>query len=95
MIAEERKVFEALIEDKGRDHQQVVAIGELAELSSEIAKMLRGNGSEWKLIDEIADVGIVLDQLRLMYDPDGSKEALYREFKICRAQLRNLEGGQP
>ena len=95
MDAADKRLLLDLLAKKGSMHQITVAMGELSELLSELAKDLRGVGDEWRIVDEIADVGVVLDQLRLMYDPTGAREALYRGFKLRRVQLRNIEGERP
>lgn len=64
--------------------QSVVAIEELSELTKEITKQLRGKGNAGHLTEEIADVEIMLGQLKMMYDIyDGDVED-YKKRKIDR-----------
>lgn len=64
---EERKaLYYDAIAKYGTQHQMIVAIEELSELQKEICKDLRGNKNLKNLIEEIADVTIMLEQLRLI-----------------------------
>lgn len=67
---EERKViYEKALNCYGRANQLVVAIEELAELQKVITKYLRGEQvSEENTAEEIADVTIVMEQIRLIFD---------------------------
>ena len=75
----------------GEDLQQIVAMEEMAELTQQISKMLRGKGDLGHLAEEIADVQIMLDQLVMIYGCSlevgakrGEKLARLRE-RICNA----------
>lgn len=48
--------------------QLVVAVEELSELQKEICKSLRGKDNKKNLIEEMADVYIMLDQLKIYYN---------------------------
>lgn len=50
------------------DKQLIVAIEELSELQKEITKSLRGKLSKGHLMEEIADVKIMVEQLTNYYD---------------------------
>ena len=64
--------------------QSVVAIEELSELTKEITKQLRGKGNADHLIEEIADVEIMLGQLKMMYDIYDGDVDEYKKRKIER-----------
>lgn len=64
---ERQKVYEATSNAYGVDAQTIVAIEELSELAKEICKWLRGNQNYDHMAEEIADVTIMLEQLRLMF----------------------------
>lgn len=68
--------------------QSVVCMEELAELTKEVSKFIRGSGSKSNLTEEMADVYICLDQLRKMYnvDPEQLQDEIY--LKLCRTQER-------
>lgn len=61
-------ILEKAIEVYGADLQKQVAIEEMAELTKEICKDFRGKGNRDNIIEEIADVEIMLTQLMIMYD---------------------------
>lgn len=54
--------------NKYGDKQLVVAVEELSELQKEICKSLRGKDNKKNLIEEMADVYIMLDQLKIYYN---------------------------
>ncbi len=54
----------------GKESQSIVAIEELSELQKELCKMLRGIGSTEHLAEEIADVEIMLCQIKELYALD-------------------------
>jgi hypothetical protein len=71
------EVYYKILSKFGEDHQKIKAIEELNELGTEIAKDLNGNGDTDKIIDELADAWIMLEQLRLIY-PDVSNRINYK-----------------
>lgn len=54
----------------GKEGQSIVAIEELSELQKELCKMLRGIGNPEHLAEEIADVEIMLCQIKELYALD-------------------------
>lgn len=56
------------IETFGKTNQTIVAIEELSELQKELTKTLRGSFNFEHVIEEIADVEIMLDQLKIMFN---------------------------
>ena len=54
----------------GPRHQAVIAIEELSELQKEICKYLRGQPNLEHISEEMADVEIMLAQLRVIFDND-------------------------
>lgn len=51
----------------GQEMQMVVAVEELGELQKEVLKALRYRANALHLAEEIADVEIVLEQLKVMF----------------------------
>ena len=79
-----RKVYEAAIATNGIERQVIVSIEEMAELTKELAKSFRPGGtSTEKLVDEIVDVAIMLEQLRLIFDVD-MQVLEHRDVKVRR-----------
>lgn len=78
------KVYQKALDKYGIKAQMIACIEELAELQVEISKKLNNKRSdESYLIDEIADVKIVIEQLIYSYSlEDKVKDRL--EFKIKR-----------
>lgn len=77
----------------GRDHQLAVAIEECAELQKELTKAIRGKENDMRISEEIADVEICLDQLKMFYDPSGLNVELFKEFKLKRLNNFFINGG--
>ena len=66
---EERKaIYEAALEKWGEQAQTMMAVEEMSELTKEICKMYRGKRDMEALADEIADVTIMMEQMRLLFD---------------------------
>lgn len=66
-----KRVIKEAIRKYGMNAQKIVAIEELAELQKELTKDLRGKGDREHLVEELADVEIVLEQIKIMF---GVKE---------------------
>ena len=74
-----RKAFERF----GKVNQITVAIEEMSELTKELCKNLfRGAENHKALIEEIADVTIMLEQLRLIYEAND---------EVCEQMDRKIE----
>lgn len=65
---ERAKVYAQAAETFGFDTQITVAVEEMSELTKELCKMQRGEDRLEALVEEIADVTIMLEQLRILYD---------------------------
>lgn len=61
-------ILEKAIEVYGADLQKQVAIEEMAELTKEICKDFRGKKNKDNIIEEIADIEIMLTQLMIIYN---------------------------
>lgn len=75
------------IEAWGEDSQMKMLLEEMSELQKEICKSWRGANNVDHIAEEIADVEIMLDQLKLM---TGSvdKVKTFREQKLRRLEQR-------
>ena len=51
----------------GAESQKIMAIEEMSELIKELTKELRNRGNVENIADELADVEIMLAQLKIMY----------------------------
>lgn len=82
-----KKVYQAALRKWGVDLQTMMAVEEMSELTKEICKIKRGKMDMDALADEIADVTIMLEQLREIY---GLNDAVcdHMDAKILRLQSR-------
>ena len=84
---ERKKIYQAAMRKWGVDLQTMMAVEEMSELTKEICKIKRGKIDLDALADEIADVTIMLEQLREIY---GLNDAVcdHMDAKILRLQSR-------
>ncbi|WP_049979346.1 hypothetical protein [Halolamina rubra] len=74
----EEDVYQEAIETWGEDVQVQIAIEEVNELGAELSRHLRGRGNSAAICEEIADVEIMLEQLRHVFGDspvDTAKDA--------------------
>ena len=91
MVKEKRKVLREAIAFYGKEHQILKAIEEMSELTKELAIALeettKGRGVDNnltnKIISELADVEITIEQIEMMFLCTQKKEQVKRE-KIDR-----------
>lgn len=62
------KVFSKAIVKYGVNNQCVVAVEELSELQKEICKAVRGQLNKCNLIEELADVWVMCEQVKMMFN---------------------------
>lgn len=75
-----QEIEKAAIEVFGKESQKDIFIEESAELTKELLKERRGADNLTDILEEMADVEIALDQMKLIY---GSCEKM-KEKKILR-----------
>lgn len=92
MTTEQLRHLNTIVEHYGSDHQQRKAIEECAELTQAICKYEACLDGVEKIVDEIADVKIMLAQLEIIFDCFGEVEARI-EYKINR-QLERIKRGE-
>lgn len=86
-----KEIIDKAIDRYGITHQIIVAIEEMSELTKELTKCLRKNGNIDHLIEELADVYIVLEEIKEIFNvPCDALEGKMRE-KLDRLNKR-LEG---
>lgn len=87
-----RKELKVIIERYGQSQQEDVAIEEMSELTKAILKMRR-NGVSLEtyvaVVDELADVAIMLDQLMMIYGCEAAVDDRMA-YKI-RRQMNRME----
>lgn len=82
--SESTKLYKKVIQAYGKSAQMIVAMEECSELIQAISKKLRGR--ETNVEEEIADVEIMLEQMRLM--SDSSLVDKIKEEKLQRLEQR-------
>jgi len=87
MTENEKLVFESALDTYGEEAQEKMLLEEMSELQKEICKMWRGKGNYADLADEIADVEIMLDQMKLRFH-NGELVKERRDFKVARLSTR-------
>lgn len=84
-----RDILTAAIKTYGRTMQEDVCVEEMAELAKAIIKFRRARPSEWihcikNIREEMADVQIMLDQMKMIYGETADIE----QYKIDRLARR-------
>lgn len=91
MLLEEKQ--KKLIAGWGDQMQINCAIEEMAELTQALIKHKRGKGNRTNIIEEIADVEVTLDQLKLIFNVSQMDIDFNKKIKIERA-LDRLDKGE-
>lgn len=78
-----RDIYTAAVKAYGKDHQLVVCMEEMAELTKELSKVIRGRGNTNHVSEEIADVEITLEQLRVIFNNRSEVDCIKAE-KLAR-----------
>ena len=73
----------------GYKSQSLIAIEEMSELTKEICKFGRGQSNLDALVDEIADVKIMVEQLEYLFGVSNKVDARI-DYKLER-QLKRME----
>lgn len=76
----------------GAENQMIVAMEEMSELTKELCKIIRGKKDLEALAEEIADVTVMMEQLRIIFDCNDLVCA-YMDGKIQRLQSRIKKEG--
>lgn len=83
-----KEVLKQAIETYGKENQSMMLFEEIAELQKEVCKSLRGNNNHDEIVEEIADVLIMLEQLKIMHDVQYKELSDMFNFKINRLKER-------
>lgn len=78
-------VYRKASEQFGKVQQITKAIEEMSELQKELCKVLIGEIDLLNIIEEIADVEIMIDQLRMIFNSDRDIEKV-KTMKIERLE---------
>lgn len=83
------ELYQRALEKWGEEAQIDKSMEESAELIAALAKRMNGFATEQDVIDEIADMSVMVKQLRLMFGPDEVDAQVAREKERLE---RMLEG---
>lgn len=86
------ELYRGMLEKLTWQHQYTVAIEELSELIKELTKAIRGKVAYAHICEEIADVEIVLEQIKLTIPRSKLQIATFKRFKRERLRVLYLEG---
>lgn len=78
----ENEIYKKVVEEYGKDAQLKMAIEEMAELTQAICKSFRGKDNVDNIIEEIADVEIMLAQLKIIFEIEPYKVNIRKGLKL-------------
>ena len=88
----EQDILRSAIDTYGEVMQITVAFEEMSELQKELCKHLRGSGSQENIAEEIADVEIMIEQMKMIFNCESSVLQV-REKKVKRLKERIEQNG--
>lgn len=83
----EQEIYKTAIDKYGANQQMMICIEEMAELTKELCKNMRGRKNKENIAEEIADVQIMLEQMKLLHDC-GTAVCFWMDAKIQRLEKR-------
>lgn len=83
-------IYEEIIKKFGEEKQIIVAIEELSELQKALCKYLRNGELTYNLLEEMADVKIIIEELKIIFDIDDSQIESEINKKLERTKERYL-----
>lgn len=78
------EIYQQAIAKYGKEAQLKMVIEEMAELTQAICKSFRGANNHENIVEEIADVEIMLAQLKIIYEIDESKVGTWKGLKLFK-----------
>ena len=87
----QRDTYRAAVEAYGKTSQLIMAMEEMSELTKELSKNMRGQSNVSAISEEMADVEILLEQLKVIFGNRAEVDR-YRADKITRLAV-NITGG--
>lgn len=89
-MTENNNLYKRAIAQWGKPLQMIMALEEMAELQKELTKNMRGKDNKVAICEEIADVDIMLGQLKVMFDgqelKDGTVVEIAKKIKLERLE---------
>lgn len=89
----EKEIYRQALEKWGDNLQIAMVFEEMAELQKELCKSLRGKENRVEIAEEIADVEIMLGQMKLLFNIEEGVER-HKQLKLQRLEgrLKRQEG---
>ena len=84
---EYRKVYETALNTWGIPAQKMMAVGECGEFLAEIGREVQRRSSQEKMIDEIADVMVMMNQMAMIYGEDAVRERIKYKIEKVKNKL--------
>lgn len=95
MTKEEReKLYQQCIDKWGADDQIMMMLEEMAELANVLCKSHRGRVTVDEITTEIADVTIMVEQLRLIFGKDNVDKEIERKLDRLANRLQKQDKGK-
>lgn len=88
-LGSDRQILQAALDEWGFQAQADMVIEECAELQAELSRYWRGRSDEYDVMEELADVEIMLDQMRLAFDEHRIND--HKREKMARLRERLIE----
>lgn len=88
MSDDQKAIYLAAIDTFGVQNQWTVAAEEMTELAKEVCKFKRGRGNRKDLIFEVADVEIMIDQLKIIHNITDEELKIAKRKKTNRLKRR-------
>lgn len=82
-----QEILQQAINTYGDQAQEMMLLEEMSELQKEICKFWRGRDNRNQIAEEIADVEIMLEQMKMIFQCDDAVK-LYRIQKLKRLERR-------
>ena len=77
-----RDIYSAAVKKYGKDPQLIICMEEMAELTKELSKNIRGSKNITNISEEMADVEIMLEQLRVIFGNRSEVDTIKAEKLI-------------
>ena len=82
-----KQILYDAISTYGTDAQKIMAMEEMSELIKELSKNIRGNKNRINIAEEIADVEIMLEQMKIIFDI-SAETVRWKAYKMARLEER-------
>ena len=88
---DDREIYKKALDKWGEGKQTIKVIEEMSELTKELCKSLVGGSDRKAIVEEVADVKIMIEQLEMFLEIK-EEVGVYRQIKIDRLEKRLSNG---